>query len=264
MELAHKLVSTRRGSLYIAVVAALIAGLAILVYLNRYRQNLQSGTTPVTVLIARQTIPKGTPGTIVASKQLFTATTIRESQLRDGAFSDSASLTGRVATKEIAPGSQLTAAEFSTSSSALAATISDRQRIVSIPLDSAHGLGGDVEVGNHVDVYAGFNVIPIRPDGTPANGGQARPVLKLIIPNVPVVAITSGGASLASKVSNVSLRVTDYQAAQLTFASDNGKVWLSLRPSVGAKSTKPRIVTIETLLLGVSPVTVAHGFGGRG
>jgi Flp pilus assembly protein CpaB len=264
MELAHKLISTRRGSLYIAVVAALIAGLAILIYLNRYRQNLQSGTTPVTVLIARQTIPKGTPGSVVAAKHLFTATTIRESQLRDGAFSDAASLTGRVATSQVFAGSQLTAGEFSTSSSALAATISDRQRIVSIPLDSAHGLSGDVEVGNHVDVYAGFNVIPIRPDGTPANGGQSRPVLKLIIPNVPVVAINSGGASLASKTSNISLRVTDAQAAQLTFASDNGKVWLSLRPSVGARASRPQIVTIETLLLGVPPLTVAHGLGGRG
>jgi hypothetical protein len=99
MELAHKLVSTRRGSLYIAVVAALVAGLAILVYLNRYRNNLQSGTTPVTVLIARQTIPKGTPGSVLAARHLFTATTIRESQLREGAFSDTASLRGRFATR---------------------------------------------------------------------------------------------------------------------------------------------------------------------
>ena len=264
MELAHKLVSTRRGSLYIAVVAALVAGLAILVYLNRYRNNLQSGTTPVTVLIARQTIPKGTPGSIVATKRLFTATTIRESQLRDGAFSDSASLTGRVATREIAPGSQLTAAEFSTSSSALAATISDRQRIVSIPLDAAHGLSGDVEVGNHVDVYGAFNVIPIGPDGAPVNGGQARPVLKLIVPDVPVVGIDSGGASLASKTSDVALQVNDVEAGKIAFASDNGKVWLSLRPSVGARASKPQIVTLETLLLGVRPVTVLRGFGGRG
>jgi Flp pilus assembly protein CpaB len=263
MEFAQKLIATRRGSLYIAVIAALVAGLAILVYLNRYRNDLQSGTTPVTVLIARQTIPKGTPGTIVATKRLFTATTIRESQLREGAFSDSASLTGRIATKEIAPGSQLTAGEFSTSSSALAATLTDHERIVSIPLDAAHGLSGDVEVGNHVDVYAGFNVIPIRPDGTPANGGQARPVLKLIVPNVPVVAIDSGSASLASKTSNLSLKVSDVQATQIAFASDNGKVWLSLRPSVGAKVSKPRIVTIETLLLGVPPRTIQRGFGGR-
>ena len=263
MELAHKLIATRRGSMYIAVVAALIAGLAILVYLNRYRQNLQSGTTPVTVLIARQTIPSGTPGSIVATKRLFTATTIRESQLREGAFSDSASLTGRIATKEIAPGSQLTAADFSTSSSALAATISDRQRIVSIPLDAAHGLSGDVEVGNHVDVYGAFNVIPIGPDGTPLNGGQSRPVLKLIVANVPVAAISAVGSTIGSKSSNVSLRVNDTEAGEIAFSSENGKVWLALRPSAGARSSKPQIVSLETLLLGVRPVTVLHSFGGR-
>lgn len=264
MELAQKLISTRRGSLYIAVLAALIAGLAILVYLNRYRQNLQSGTTPVTVLIARQTIPKGTPGSIVATKRLFTATTIRESQLREGAFSDSASLTGRVATKEIAPGSQLTAAEFSTSSSALAATISDRQRIVSVPLDAAHGLSGDVEIGNHVDVYGLYNVVTVGPDGVPTNGGSSIPVLKLIIPNVPVVAINGGGATLASKTQNLSLRVTDAEAGEIAFTSDSGKLWLALRPSVGAKSTKPQLVTVQTILLGVRPLTVQRGLGGRG
>jgi len=264
MELAHKLVSTRRGSLYIAVIAALIDGLAILIYLNRYRQNLQSGTTPVTVLIARQTIPKGTPGSVIAAKHLFTATTIRESQLRDGAFSDAASLTGRVATSQVFAGSQLTAGEFATSSSALAATISDRQRIVSIPLDPAHGLSGDVQVGNHVDVYAGFNVIPIAANGVPTNGGQSRAVLKLIVPNVPVVGIDAGKGGLGTRTSNLSLKVNDVQAADIAFASDNGKVWLALRPSVGAKTSKPRIVTIETLLLGVPPLAVQHGLGGRG
>jgi len=263
MEFAQKLISTRKGSLYIAAVAALIAGLAILVYLNKYRDNLQSGSTPVTVLIARQTIPKGTPGSIVATKRLFTATTIRESQLREGAFSDSASLTNKVATREIAPGSQLTAGAFSASSSSLAATLTDRERIISVPLDAAHGLSGDVEVGNFVDVYAGFNVVPIRPDGTPTNGGISRPVARLIVPNVPVVGIGSNNGGVGSKTSNVSLKVTDQQAADIAFASDNGKVWLTLRPSVGGKSSKPSIVTVETLVLGVRPIVVERSLGAR-
>ena len=264
MELAHKLTSTRRGSLYVAVVAALIAGIAILVYLNRYRQNLQAGTTPVTVLIARQTIPRGTPGTVVAAKRLFTATTIRESQLRNGAISDSACLTGKVATREIYAGSQLTAGAFAASTSSLAATLTDRERIVALPFDAAHGLVGEVDVGNHVDVYAGFNVIPILPNGAPSGGGQAQPVLKLIVPNVAVVAVSSSGSAVGAKTTNVSLRVDDVQAAKLAFASDNGKLWLSLRPSVGARAAKPTIVTASTLLLGVQPMTVIHSLGGRG
>src|SRR3712207_2428475 len=113
MEYAQKLISTRRGSLYLAALAAFLAGAIILVYLNQYRQELQSGGTPVTVLVARTTIPKGTPGNVVATRALFTATTIRESQLREGAISDIASLRGKVATAEIYEGAQLTAGDFS-------------------------------------------------------------------------------------------------------------------------------------------------------
>ena len=262
MEHALKLISTRRGSLYVAGVAALLAAVAILVYLNGYRDNLKAGSTPVTVLIARQTIPKGTPGSVIASKSLFTATTIREGQLRDGAFSDPASLRGKATTTEIYEGAQLTAGDFSASGDSLAASLTDTERIVSVPLDSAHGLVGKVEAGNRVDVYAGFNVIPLRPDGTPVNGGQSRALLRRIMDNIPVVSVDdSSGAG--SKGANVGLRVNDRQAAELAFASDNGKVWLALRPSAGAKSSRPGIVSVETLLLGVPPVTVVHALGGR-
>src|SRR6476646_6996435 len=117
MEHALKLISTKRGSFYVAGFAALLAAVAILVYLNGYRDKLAAGTTPVTVLIARQTIPKGTPGSVIASNGLFTATTIRESQLRDGAFSDPTSLRGKATTAEIYEGAQLTSGEFAASES---------------------------------------------------------------------------------------------------------------------------------------------------
>jgi Flp pilus assembly protein CpaB len=259
MDFAQRLISTRRGSMYLAAIAALLAGIVILVYLNSYRSNLQAGGAPVTVLVARSAIPKGTSGDVVATKRLYTATTIRESQLREGAISDPASLTGRIATREIYEGAQLTAADFSTEATSLASALTDAQRIVSVPLDAAHGLIGQVQVGDHVDIYAGFNVIPLGADGRPLNGGTARPVLRLIMSDIPVVQIDGEGG----KSSQVSMRVNDEQAAQLTFASDNGKVWLSLRPAVGAKESKPGIVTIETLLLGVRPITAVRSLGGR-
>src|SRR5262249_54357142 len=136
--------------------------------------------------------------------------------------------------------------------------------VVSIPLDSAHGLIGTVKVGNHVDVYAGFNVVPVRPDGTPVNSGQSRAMLRLIMSNIPVVAVGSSSSSaIGSRGTNVSLKVNDEQAAKLAFASDNGKIWLSLRPSAGAKPSRPELVTAETLLLGVPPMTVLKSVGGR-
>ena len=261
MQFATKLVSTRKGTLVAAIAIAMLAGASILLYLNSYRESLKAQGAMVTVLVAKQSIPKGTAGSVVASKDLYTVTTIRESQLLEGAMSDPATLRDKVALREVFEGAQLTATDFGAAGDSFAAQLTDRERIVSVPLDAAHGLIDGIEPGNRVDVYAGFNVIPLGPDGRPINGGQARPMLRQIIANVPVVAV--GDKGRGSSATNVSLIVDDVKAAKLAFASDNGKVWLALRPSAGAKSAKPGIVTIETMLLGVPPVQVLRSVGGR-
>jgi Flp pilus assembly protein CpaB len=261
MELAHRLVSTRRGTLFVALLAALLAGVTVVAYLNQYRNSLKAEGALVTVLVARDTIPKGTSGTVLASKSLYTATTIRESQLREGAISDPASLRGTVATREVFEGAQLTSGDFVAAGDSIAATLSDQERVVSVPLDAAHGLIGEIEAGNRVDVYAGFNVIPVDGSGRPVNGGQARPMLRLVMSDVPVLSVGEAPTS-ASGSTNVTLAVDDVKAAQLAFASDNGKIWLALRPSTGAAESRPGLVTVETMLLGVSPVKVLRSVGG--
>lgn len=260
MELAARLVSTRKGTLFVAVLIALLAGASILVYLNSYRDSLRTQGALVTVLVAKETIPKGTAGSVIAAKDFYTVTTIKESQLLEGAMSDPATLRDKVATREIFEGAQLTAVDFGAAGDSLAAQLTDRQRIVSIPFDSAHGLIDGIEPGNRVDVYAGFNVTPITANGTPLEGAQARPILRLILSNVAVLAVGEKGSAGAT---NVSLRVDDKKAAKIAFGSDYGKLWLSLRPSAGAKPTRPELVTVETLLIGVPPVQMLRYLRGR-
>lgn len=265
MELAQRLVSTRRGTFLISVLAAVLAGALVLVYVNRYRSSVKTEGAPVTVLVARQDIPKGTSGSVIASTGLYSATTIRQSQLLDGAFSDPSTLAGKATTHEIFANSQLTASDFAASSTSVAATLTDRERVVAIPLDASHGLIGTLQAGDRVDVFVGFNVSPVAANGTPIAGGQAQPVLRRIMGNVPVIAVPgkSGGGLTGSGASDVELKVNDTQAAELAFASDNGKIWLVLRPSSGAKASPPSLVTVDTMLLGVSPVSALHQFGGR-
>ncbi len=260
MQLATRLVSTRRGTLLAALLIALVAGASILLYMNSYRDSLKAQGGLVTVLVAKQAIPKGTAGSVVAAKDLYTVTTIRESQLLEGAMSDPATLRDKMATREIFEGAQLTATDFGAAGDSLAAQLTDRQRVVSVPFDSAHGLIDGIEPGNRVDVYAGFNVIPVGLDGKPVDGGQARPMLRLILSDVEVLAL---GDKASTGATNVSLGVDDIDAARVAFASDNGKLWLALRPSAGAKPSRPAIVTVESLLLGIPPVQVLKALGGR-
>jgi Flp pilus assembly protein CpaB len=261
VELVERLTSTRRGTLALAALAALLAGVAVLVYLNNYRHSLNSGATPATVLVAKQLIAKGTPGNAVGAESMFTTTTIRESQLLNGAISDPQSLRGRVAAHDIFPGQQLTTADFAVGGTSAATTLVKDQRLISIPLDSSHGLIGQVAAGDHVDVFAGFNVIPVDAKGVPVSGGQSRPVLKLIMQNVPVVAITKNSQGTSA---NIALKIDDLNAENLAFATDNGKLWIVLRPPSGAKPVAPKLITVETLLLGVPPVVEQRSFGGRG
>jgi Flp pilus assembly protein CpaB len=190
------------------------------------------------------------------------------SEVKDGAITDPADLRGRVALDDIYPGQQLTVADFSaTASDALGNRISADQRAMSVAIDGAHGMIGNVQAGDRIDVFAGFNVKRLNADGTPDTNAAERPVLKLIMEDIlvldaPTEAKTGFGAN-QTQTSNVTLRVNDEQAAQLAFSSDNGKVWIVLRPRTGAKPTRPDIVTLETLLFGVKPVTAVRSFGGR-
>jgi Flp pilus assembly protein CpaB len=260
MAYAQKLMQTRWGMTLVAGLAAALAGVLVLVYVQRYRDSVKSEGAPVTVLVARQTIPKGTAGAVIATQGYYTATTIRQSQLANGALSDAANLRDKVATHDIYPGAQLTSGDFAAGSANVASTLTERQRAISLPFDSAHANLDDLQIGDHVDIYAGFNVIPLAANGTPISGAQPRAVIRMIMPNIAVLDISKKSGSGSA---NVGLKVTDAQAANLAFASDNGKLWLAIRPATGAKASPPNIVTLETLLLGVPPVTILNSLGGR-
>lgn len=264
MEAAQRLISTRKGTLLLSVLAAAVAGGLILVYVDRYRNSVKAEGAPVTVLVAKQSIPKGTAGSVIATTGLYTATTIRQSQVLNGAFSDASSLRGKVTTRDIYPGAQLTASDFAGASTNLSASITGTERVVAIPFDSAHGLVGQLQAGDHVDVYVGFNVSPVGPNGVALAGGQSRPIVRRVLADIPVVAVGSKTAGvLASANANIWFKVNDQQAADLDFASQNGVIWLALRPGSGAKSSPPDIVSMETLLLGVPPKAILRSLGAR-
>jgi Flp pilus assembly protein CpaB len=265
--MVHKLLSTRGGTLIISGLAAVVAAVILVGYLHRYRASVDSSSQPVTVLVAKGLIEKGTPGNVVGTQDLFQATTAPRDEIKEGAIADPASLRGRVAVDDVYPGQQLTISDFSAQADALGNRISADQRAITIPIDAAHGMIGNIQAGDHVDVFAGFNVKKLRRDGTTDPNASERSVLKLIMEDITVLSAPADGkagfGSGQTTTSNVTLRVDDQRAAQLAFASDNGKVWIVLRPRAGAAPTRPDLVTVETLLFGVPSIAAIRSFGGR-
>lgn len=263
----RSLTTTRTGTVIIAGGTMLIAAAVLLTYLAQYRNSVNTGAQPVTVLVANRLIPKNTPGAVVGANGYYVQRNIPRDQVQNGAITDPSTIKSEVAAADIYPGQQLLASQFEAKpSNALTYQLTGNQRAVAISLDAAHGMIGDVQTGDHVDVLGGFNVIPINAQGVPQGSGQARPVLRTLMQNILVLSAPSGvsrGLGGGQSTQQVVVRVNDQQAAQLAFAADNGKVWLVLRPQTGASPTPTSFVTLETLLLGLRPITVIHGFGGR-
>jgi Flp pilus assembly protein CpaB len=239
--MSSKLFATRRGTIMLGVGAAVLAAIALLVYLNQYRNSVNNGVQPMSVLVAKSLIQKGTPGDVVGSTKLFEVGSIPRDQVKSGAFLDPQTLTGKVATADIYPGQQLTAAEFSVANgNALTQRLARDQRAVVIPLDAPGEVGGQIASGDRVDVWVVLNA--------QAANGVSQPVVREVLQNMYVLtAGTNGG--------NVTLRATPKEAGMLIYASSNAKVWLVLRPAVGSTTTRPPTIS-ATDLLGLPSIRV--------
>lgn len=231
MDGVRRFLGTRRGSFLVAAVAAALAAIALVVYLNSYKNDVRAGTLPTQVLIADRLIPRGTSGDAVAADRLFRPATISADAVEAQALTDASALTGKSATRDIFPGQQITAAHFQAGADPLRGRLSGTQRALAVPLDSARGLIGSVRPGDRVDVFASFT-----------GGSAGRGVLRTIAQSVLVLnaptAETGGNNQLA-----VILRLTEAQSARMAYAADNSKIWLALRPPAGGESSRPTSVT---------------------
>ena len=234
--LSSKLFATRRGTIMLGIGAAVLAAIALLVYLNHYRSSVNSGVQPMSVLVAKSLIQKGTPGDVIGSTKLFQVTSIPRDQVKNGAYVDPKTLTGQVAAVDIYPGQQLTSADFVVGNvNALTQRLARDQRAVVVPLDSPSEVGGQITTGDHVDVW-----VLLSAQGS---NGVSRPVARQLLQNMYVLNAGLGGG-------NVTIRATPKQAGTLIFASSNAKIWLVLRPAVGSTTTTPPQITSGDLVGG--------------
>jgi Flp pilus assembly protein CpaB len=263
VQLAQKLLSTRGGTIAISGVAAALAAVILIAYLHRYRASVNEDSRPMTVLVAKDLIEKGTPGTIVGSQDLYQVTTVPRDELKEGALDDPAALRGHVAADDIYPGAQLTVSDFAVGADSVATKVLEYERGISVPLDEAHGMIGKVNVGDHVDVIAAFNG-----QGEEGTDGTEEPIAFVLAQNVlvldaPPEPSTTGFAAGPASTKTIILRLTDEEAAELAYTVEFGKVWIVVRPKTGAEQHLPSRVTLERMLIGVKPIPGARHIGSR-
>jgi pilus assembly protein CpaB len=254
-----RVLTSRIGAFGVAGVLAVAAAALVLVYLANHDSSLQSSSGKVTVLVATRTISQFTPGNQVVDGQMFRESSVARDALADGAITDPDALKGLVARNDIYPGEQLTTNQFQRSDTTnVAVKLKPDQRAVGFPVDPASGLIGQIQAGDHVDVIATFDVLPLGKNGLPLTGGQAIPLTRTIVSNALVLTApqpSSGGPSNGGDSAHgpsLTLAVGTDDVNRVMFAQQKGAVWFVLRPPGSSQDVGTDVVDVDAVLRGVN------------
>jgi len=221
--------SSRGWAIALGIGAVVLAAILLVVYLDRYRARVGGENAPTPVLVAKQLIPTGTPGSIVATNGMYAPTTLPRKEVEVGAVADPSYLAGRAAAVDIFPGQQITATDFAASdTTSVDSQITGTQRAFALAIDGVHGISSQVQAGDSVDVYTSVS-------------GVVKLFANVKVLTIPTIPGPSGGGNLV-------LRIETGEAAKWLYAADNTQLIFVLRPVVGAKPTKRSTANAATVL----------------
>ena len=224
--------SSRGWAIALGIGAVVLAAILLVVYLDRYRARVGGANAPTPVLVAKQTIRAGTPGNIVASGGMYTATTLPRKEVEVGAIADPQFLAGRAAAADIFPGQQITVTDFAaTAGTTVGSQITGKERAISVSIDNIHGSLAQLHPGDTVDIYIAL--------GGSSGGGN---LVKLFRPNVKILALPGQGGD------TIVLRMDTKDVPKFQYMADNTQMYWAIRPVAGAKPTVRATATIDSLL----------------
>ena len=204
--------SSRKNSLLVALLSAVLAGVLIYLFVSKYSKTTVAAPTTTTVYVATREIPAGTPEAMILADGMIKAEIVPASHAVAGAISDPSAIAGQVASVSVGASQQILATEFRTGTAAPNTYLTGDHRAVAVAMDTAHGLTAYLSYGDYVDVIA------------QGNGGTDE-----LFQDVPVLGNEGG---------NVLLDLTDSQALDLANAEGaHLTLWFELRPVVGATNS---------------------------
>lgn len=213
--------SGRRTGIYVAVAAALLAGVLIYAFVQHYKNNVTPTATSNTAIVATSYIPRGTPASMVAANNGWKLVQLKSGSIVGGAISSPTQIANEVAATNIAPGQELTSADFATGTVSLSQYLVGGNRAIEIPVDSTHGLAGYIVQGQHIDLGTTTGA---------QSGTKSRPGIGMLATNVLVLDVGANGASLV-------LELPEQLALKVAYAADNGSIWVLARPPAYAGNT---------------------------
>ena len=230
----------------IAVVLAIVASAAVILYTNGVKEDAVTGGSLSEVVVASQDIPANTNlnpliDQVRSPRSRCPATRV------DGAVSDPSQLRGVTSTAPILANEQIPVGRLSSGEAPQGGSlgISDGNVAVSIRVDGQAAVNGSITRGSSIVVYATFDSPEFLPGGTPQQQIAKAPtnvqtatfptLTTTLIPAVRVLEVvnpvaTEGSSQSGNEPVTLTLDLTPQDAQNLVYAQETGRIWIGLLP----------------------------------
>jgi Flp pilus assembly protein CpaB len=227
----------------IAVVLAIVAAAAVILYTNGVKNDAVTGGALSVVVVSKQDIAANTSLDPLLEQGVFTELRVPTDAVVGGAVTSSNELRGQTTTAPILANEQIPLERLSGGEAPAGGSlgITKGNVALTVALDAPQGGAGTVNVGDNVVVYGTFQDIKVVGDvrktlngaAVPSSGGQLPDFTATIVPEARVLRIQNPvvdpeGRSEENDKILLTLDLSKENAQNVVFAQENGLVYVSL------------------------------------
>jgi pilus assembly protein CpaB len=246
----------------VAVVLAAAASVLAYTYLTQADARAQDKTELVPALVARNVVPKGTPGKTAVDEGLLEVKKVPRDVLPDAVLTSDEGLGTLVASSQIAKGQFVVRDSFVAPSQVdgFATAVKDGKQAISLTVDPTHGVAGFVQPNDSINVLLTLDI-----EDKVGKGGTLK-TTAFLIPGLRVLAVgtTTVSAQPATNPDGttattqpqsteqglITVEATPRQAEQIAHAMNVGTIAITLNPpDFDAKDFKTPQEIVEAMNL---------------
>jgi pilus assembly protein CpaB len=248
----------------IAIVLAVGAAAAVVLYTQGVKEEAEQGGQLTTVIVATQEIPANQRLDPLIDQGLFAEIDVPADALVGGAVTTLTELEGATTTTPILANEQISTSRLSTAEQNLNIVgVSEGHVGLSVELDAPRGGVGNINPGDNVQVFATYQGVSLIPgnlrqylEQTDAQAGAKKDVPDFTVTLIPTVRVlriqnpevdSETGRSDSSRI-QITLDLLPQDAQNLVFAQENARIWLGLLPP-NEDGTQPPASTVPIELL---------------
>jgi len=249
----------------IAIVLAVGAAAAVVLYTQGVKEEAEQGGQLTTVIVATQEIPANQRLDPLIEQGLFAEIDVPQDALVGGAVTTLTQLEGETTTTPILANEQISTSRLSSAEVKLNIVgVSEGHVGLSVELEAPRGGIGNINPGDNVQVFATYQGVTLIPGNlrqyltqpTDTQGRAKKDVPDFTVTLIPTVRVlriqnpevdSETGRSDSSRI-QVTFDLLPQDAQNLVFAQENALIWLGLLPP-NEEGTQPPASTVPLELL---------------